>query len=92
MHEIFAELSEIFSRTQSSIQSFVQMLEPVEANAETEKERLYFHHILEEEEQRLERLEDLLPRLKAWNELSRPPAPTSPPSPWTVGDLRSERK
>lgn len=64
MNQVLARLQEIFSGTKADIEQFNSMLQPVVNNAADEHERLYFHHILEEEEQRLERLEVLLPMLK----------------------------
>ncbi|RXT13467.1 IMEF encapsulin system ferritin-like cargo protein [Ammoniphilus sp. CFH 90114] len=64
MNQAFSQLLTIFSRTKQDIEVFNSMLQPVVDNAKDEHERLYFHHILEEEEQRLERLDVLLPMLK----------------------------
>ncbi|MEW9674219.1 IMEF encapsulin system ferritin-like cargo protein [Ammoniphilus sp. 3BR4] len=64
MNQAFSQLFSIFSRTKQDIEVFNSMLQPVVDNAQDEHERLYFHHILEEEEQRLERLDVLLPMLK----------------------------
>lgn len=64
MNQAFIDLKLIFSRTKEDIESFSSMLQPVVDGAQDEHERLYFHHILEEEEQRLERLEVLLPMLQ----------------------------
>lgn len=64
MNQAFSQLFTIFSRTKQDIEVFNRMLQPVVNNAQDEHERLYFHHILEEEEQRLERLDVLLPMLK----------------------------
>lgn len=63
MKEAYTELKALFSRTKEDIQKFNGMLQPVIDHAKDERERLYFHHILEEEEQRLERLDILLPML-----------------------------
>lgn len=64
MKEAYGELYNLFSRTKADIQTFNGILQPVVDAATNERERLYFHHILEEEEQRLERLDILLPMLK----------------------------
>lgn len=64
MREIYAELNDIFLKTKENIEKFNAMLRPVIENAQDERERLYFHHIEEEEEQRLERLNILLPMLE----------------------------
>jgi len=63
MRQVYVELNNIFLETKDNIQKFNAMLEPVIENAQSERERLYFHHIEEEEEQRLERLDVLLPML-----------------------------
>lgn len=39
----------------------MNMLDPVIQNAKDDHERLYYHHIYEEEEQRLSRLVELIP-------------------------------
>jgi hypothetical protein len=54
-------LSRIFTTTRDAIENFIDMLEPVIQNASDEHERLYYHHITEEEEQRLSRLAELIP-------------------------------
>lgn len=64
MNQAFRDLKLIFSRTKADIETFSRMLQPVVDQAQDEHERLYFHHILEEEEQRLERLDVLLPMLE----------------------------
>jgi len=64
MKEAYAELNGLFSRTKADIERFNAMLQPVIDQAKDERERLYFHHIVEEEEQRLERLDILLPMLQ----------------------------
>ncbi|MCS1350087.1 hypothetical protein [Mechercharimyces sp. CAU 1602] len=86
---LFHELHTLFKRTKSSIETFVHMLEPAVDNATTEKERLYFHHIIEEEEERLKRLEELIPQLEELTE--QPSRVEGSSSKWTVGDLRSNK-
>lgn len=56
-------LYEIFSETKQDVQTFIGMLEPKVENARTDHERLYFHHILEEEEHHDERLQEFVPKL-----------------------------
>ncbi|MDR6998937.1 IMEF encapsulin system ferritin-like cargo protein [Neobacillus niacini] len=56
--EIFYRL---FTTTREAIEKFMNMLDPVIQNASDDHERLYYHHIYEEEEQRLSRLEVLIP-------------------------------
>lgn len=51
----------IFSTTKEAIEKFMGMLDPVIEFAKDDHERLYYHHIYEEEEQRLSRLEVLIP-------------------------------
>ncbi|MCF6094115.1 hypothetical protein L1765_09085 [Microaerobacter geothermalis] len=60
----FQALSDIFTRTKDHVVQFMDMLHPVIDQAEDEHERLYFHHILEEEEHRFDRLNELLPKLR----------------------------
>jgi hypothetical protein len=60
-----SQLHTIFARTKEAIGTFTDMLTPVMNNAEDEHTRLYYHHILEEEEKRLERLNELLPYLES---------------------------
>lgn len=66
MIQPLSELYDVFSRTKAGIRAFMDMLAPVISDAEDEYQRLYFHHIYEEEEQRLERLEGLLPSLSSF--------------------------
>ncbi|MGG1676390.1 IMEF encapsulin system ferritin-like cargo protein [Neobacillus sp. NRS-1170] len=51
----------IFTTTKDAIEKFMSMLDPVIQNATDDHERLYYHHIFEEEEQRLSRLVELIP-------------------------------
>ncbi|RBW68320.1 IMEF encapsulin system ferritin-like cargo protein [Bacillus taeanensis] len=60
----FLQLQDIFIRTKEAAQSFMKILEPTIENAKEEHERLYFHHIYEEEEHRLDRLESVIPKLE----------------------------
>jgi hypothetical protein len=52
---------QIFTTTKDAIEKFMGILDPVIQNATDDHERLYYHHIFEEEEQRLSRLEVLIP-------------------------------
>ncbi|WP_261129667.1 IMEF encapsulin system ferritin-like cargo protein [Bacillus sp. Marseille-Q3570] len=63
MSEQFQELKNIFSRTEDALNVFMGILEPTIENAKDEHERLYFHHIYEEEEHRQDRLTMLNPKL-----------------------------
>ncbi|WP_408006682.1 IMEF encapsulin system ferritin-like cargo protein [Pseudalkalibacillus sp. A8] len=63
MSENFQELKNIFSRTEDALKVFMGILEPTIENAKDEHERLYFHHIYEEEEHRQDRLAMVNPKL-----------------------------
>ncbi len=52
---------QIFTTTKDAIEKFMNLLDPVIQNATDDHERLYYHHIFEEEEQRLSRLVELIP-------------------------------
>ncbi|WHY76801.1 hypothetical protein QNH20_22345 [Neobacillus sp. WH10] len=56
----------IFTTTYDAIEKFMNMLEPVIENAADDHERLYYHHIFEEEEQRLSRLVELIPLINTF--------------------------
>ncbi|RNB87428.1 hypothetical protein EDM56_17395 [Brevibacillus fluminis] len=62
--QTIVEAHAIFERTKAAIGKFMSIIQPVIDNAQDEHTRLYYHHILEEEEQRLGRLEELIPYLK----------------------------
>lgn len=64
----FSSLNDIFKRTRDGAKDFMELLTPVIDHAENEHDRLYFHHIYEEEDHRLDRLNELVPKLEAWNE------------------------
>lgn len=66
--EHFDELKDMFLRTREGIHDFMSILTPRIENAKDEHERLYYHHIYEEEEQRLDRLNALLPKLEFYLE------------------------
>lgn len=59
----------IFTTTKDAIEKFMNMLDPVIQNAEDEHERLYYHHIYEEEEQRLSRLVVLIPLISKFQQV-----------------------
>ncbi|QOY35781.1 IMEF encapsulin system ferritin-like cargo protein [Anaerobacillus isosaccharinicus] len=59
----FVDLRAMFLRTKQGIHEFMSILQPRIENAKDDHERLYYHHIFEEEEQRLDRLNALLPTL-----------------------------
>ncbi|GAB7388874.1 hypothetical protein BSNK01_27120 [Bacillaceae bacterium] len=64
MAEHFARLFDIFSRTKDAIRDFMAILQPTIDQARDEHERLYYHHLFEEEDHRLDRLQELLPKLE----------------------------
>ncbi|SFJ53695.1 IMEF encapsulin system ferritin-like cargo protein [Thermoflavimicrobium dichotomicum] len=68
MTDSFLHLKDIFNRTKEAIVDFMGILEPAIKNAKDEHERLYFHHIYEEEEHRSDRLQELLPKLDTFIE------------------------
>ncbi|MGF9906725.1 IMEF encapsulin system ferritin-like cargo protein [Brevibacillus fortis] len=63
MQEI-TQLHAIFDRTKGYINSFMGVIQPIIDAATDEHTRLYYHHILEEEEQRMGRLQELVPYLE----------------------------
>jgi rubrerythrin len=63
MQKEVAELINIFSQTRSNVQTFMNMLTPFIESTTDEHLRMYFHHIFEEEEQHLERLNQFIPKL-----------------------------
>lgn len=62
-YEVIKELEELFVRTEEAVTTFMNILQPKIAGATDEYQHLYWHHIYEEEEQRLDRLRDLLPKV-----------------------------
>lgn len=58
------QAEEIFRRTRKALQEFNEIITPVIENAKDEHERLYWHHIYEEEDHRLDRLNHLIPILE----------------------------
>lgn len=64
MQEI-SQLHAIFDRTKGYITRFMDIIQPIIDAAQDEHTRLYYHHILEEEEQRLGRLQELIPYLES---------------------------
>jgi hypothetical protein len=72
VHEVQEELKvfyQIFTTTKDAIEKFMNMLDPVIQNATDEHERLYYHHIYEEEEQRLSRLVVLIPLISKFQQV-----------------------
>ncbi|MED4583169.1 IMEF encapsulin system ferritin-like cargo protein [Brevibacillus choshinensis] len=60
----FSQLHAIFDRTRGYIDRFMGIIQPIIDAAQDEHTRLYYHHILEEEEQRMGRLQELVPHLE----------------------------
>ncbi|MCL6570243.1 MAG: hypothetical protein K6T88_00985 [Bacillus sp. (in: Bacteria)] len=67
MKEELKQFYQIFTTTKDAIEKFMNMLDPVIKNATDEHERLYYHHIFEEEEQRLSRLVELIPLINKFD-------------------------
>lgn len=62
----FSEMDAIFNRTKGALDEFMGIITPVIESAADDHERLYWHHIYEEEEHRSDRLEILTPRIQAF--------------------------
>ncbi|MBM4761574.1 IMEF encapsulin system ferritin-like cargo protein [Bacillus sp. B15-48] len=62
---IFSETEAIFTRTKEALLEFMAIITPIIENAKDDHERLYWHHIYEEEEHRSDRLDVLLPKIQA---------------------------
>jgi hypothetical protein len=62
----------IFKAARTNIEIFMNMLEPIFKNTQDDHERLYYHHIFEEEEQRLSRLALLIPLLHSFERGEEP--------------------
>ncbi|KMY56691.1 hypothetical protein N231_11675 [Geobacillus stearothermophilus ATCC 12980] len=63
-HDALAEVSVILGRSKEALGQFQAILEPTIEQAVDDHERLYWHHIYEEEEHRFDRLAALLPKLE----------------------------
>ncbi|NNU82308.1 hypothetical protein ETC05_00200 [Geobacillus sp. BMUD] len=64
MHDTLREVHAILSRSKEALGQFQAILEPTIEQAADDHERLYWHHIYEEEEHRFDRLAALLPKLE----------------------------
>ncbi|SFE50939.1 IMEF encapsulin system ferritin-like cargo protein [Alteribacillus iranensis] len=64
--DMFSEAERIFKATRDALSEFKDIITPVIEHAKDEHERLYWHHIYEEEDHRLDRLDQLLPALEAF--------------------------
>ncbi|GGC76074.1 hypothetical protein GCM10007216_03290 [Thalassobacillus devorans] len=67
MTSSFIQMEEIFNRTQTALNEFKDIITPVIEKAKDDHERLYWHHIYEEEDHRSDRLDHLLPQLNKIN-------------------------
>lgn len=65
METTFTEMDSIFNRTKNALVEFMGILTPIVENAKDDHERLFWHHIFEEEEHRSDRLEILMPKIHA---------------------------
>ncbi|MFY0542669.1 IMEF encapsulin system ferritin-like cargo protein [Brevibacillus sp. H7] len=63
-----SQLYTIFNQTKGFITRFMGIIQPIIDSAQDEHSKLYYHHILEEEEQRLGRLNELIPYLGSLTE------------------------
>jgi len=61
----FIEMDAIFNRTKNALVEFMGILTPIVENAKDDHERLFWHHIFEEEEHRSDRLNILMPKIQA---------------------------
>ncbi|SDI49454.1 IMEF encapsulin system ferritin-like cargo protein [Alteribacillus bidgolensis] len=73
----FSQLENIFKRNRQALNEFKGIITPVIENAKDDHERLYWHHIYEEEDHRHDRLDHLLPALNSINENESPISPDS---------------
>lgn len=65
MDNIYVDMDSIFNRTKSALMEFMGILTPIIENAQDDHERLFWHHIYEEEEHRSDRLDILMPKIQA---------------------------
>ena len=65
METTFTEMDAIFNRTKNALIEFIAILTPIIENAKDDHERLFWHHIYEEEEHRSDRLDMLMPKTQA---------------------------
>jgi hypothetical protein len=64
LESTFTEMDSIFLRTREALTEFMGIITPIIDNATDDHERLYWHHIYEEEDHRSDRLNLLLPKLQ----------------------------
>nr|WP_295970699.1 IMEF encapsulin system ferritin-like cargo protein [uncultured Bacillus sp.] len=65
MKTSFSDIDAIFERTKGALTEFLTMITPIIETSTEEHERLYWHHIYEEEEHRSDRLEILMPKIQS---------------------------
>lgn len=65
MENVFPGLQKILESTRQGIHDFMGIITPVIENSKDDHERLYWHHIYEEEEHRADRINILLPKIEA---------------------------
>ena len=53
------------TRTKEALMEFMGIITPIIENAKDDHERLFWHHIFEEEEHRSDRLDILMPKIQA---------------------------
>ena len=58
-------MDSIFNRTKSALGEFMGILTPIIEKAKDDHERLFWHHIYEEEEHRSDRLDILMPKIQS---------------------------
>ncbi|KAA9017111.1 hypothetical protein F4V44_21520 [Niallia endozanthoxylica] len=63
-------MDSIFNRTKNALVDFMEILTPIIENAKDDHERLFWHHIYEEEEHRSDRLDILMPKVQDGTALS----------------------
>lgn len=64
MKTSFSEMDAIFTRTKAALGEFMGMITPIIEASTDDHERLYWHHIYEEEEHRSDRLGILMPKIQ----------------------------
>ena len=65
LETIFMEMDSMFNRTKSALGEFMGILTPIIEKAKDDHERLFWHHIYEEEEHRSDRLDILMPKIQS---------------------------
>lgn len=65
MKPSFSEMDAIFTRTKNASGEFMGMITPIIETSTDDHERLYWHHIYEEEEHRSDRLGILMPKIQS---------------------------